>query len=511
MHLILVLFTAFGGGTCNMEYNGWPTTSLATYIECISGGADGLCVEAEAGPGMETPVDQPVTLDGSVIVSQNEGDAIFSWTQLDTGAPMVTLSDASIAKPSFTPTEVGTYSFELQVEWNCRVHTDTVIINVIQQLVPTELSAELFVTTPCQPVQVTSPAGDGRQFIVTKPGVIHVVEGGSLLAQPFLDISDIVSGNCEGSNEQGLLGMAFDPDYGTNGIFYVNYTGTFAGQGGSDDDTRIVAYEVSADPNVADQTSATHLLTIDQPATNHNGGQILFGPDNMLYISTGDGGSAGDPWNNAQNPDVLLGKMLRYQTNGLNPLSIPANNPFVGIQGNDAIWAYGLRNPWRFSFDRQTGDMWIGDVGQNAWEELNFQPANSTGGENYGWRLKEGDHCFNPVIDCDPGGLTDPVFEVSHGDNWFSIIGGFVYRGTAIPGLTGYYLFTDWLNSSQNQGYSLLYDNGGVWTEQKINIFNGNNRLFQNVVAFGEDSAGELYICTAGGPIFKITGVRATR
>lgn len=508
---LLFCLLAFGAGTCNLDYQDWPNTNLGTYIDCVSGAADGLCIQAEAGPNQESPLGVQVVLEGQGIVSQDPGAVSYSWTQIDNGAPAVTLSDSTIANPSFTATAVGTYRFQLETEWHCRIHTDTVDITVLPAAVPTELEATIVATVDCQPVQVTAPEGDDRLFVVTKPGIINIIEGGDLLDTPFLDIQDLVTGACDGGSEQGLLGMAFDPDYETNGVFYLNYTGSVDGQGGSSGDTRIVAYQVSADPNIADATSASHLLTIAQPYTNHNGGQILFGPDNMLYISTGDGGSGGDPHNYGQNINVLLGKMLRYQTNGLNPLTIPADNPFVGVAGDDAIWAYGLRNPWRFSFDRQTGDMWIGDVGQANWEEINFQPANSSGGENYGWRLKEGDHCYNPANNCDPGGLTDPVFEVSHSAGWFSIIGGFVYRGDQIPGLKGYYLFTDWLNSQNDQGYTVIYDDEGSWASATLNIYDGPSRLWQNVVAFGEDGHGELYICASNGAIIKITWVRATR
>ena len=256
------------------------------------------------------------------------------------------------------------------------------------------------------PVTVTNAGdGSGRIFIVQQTGEIRILSGGTLLPTPFLDISALVS--CCG--EQGLLGLAFHPDYATNGFFYVDYTNV-AG------DTVVARYEVSAtDPNVADPTSAQTVLTQDQPFSNHNGGQLAFGPDGYLYIALGDGGSGGDPQENGQNLQTWLGKILRVDINGDDfpgdpnrNYAVPPDNPFVGDPNAlDEIWAYGVRNPWRCTFDRVTGDFFIADVGQNAWEEINFQPASSAGGENYGWDVLEGMHCFEDV----PAGKLQRVFE----------------------------------------------------------------------------------------------------
>jgi hypothetical protein len=311
----------------------------------------------------------------------------------------------------------------------------------------TGITTERVASGLSSPIFVTSPPGDlQRLFIVERPGRIVILINGQVLPDPFLDIvGRVLSGG-----ERGLLGLAFHPDYDNNGYFYVNYTNTSG-------NTVVSRFEISADPDLADSSSEYLLLTISQPYSNHNGGMIAFGPnDGYLYIGMGDGGSGGDPQNRAQNDGVLLGKMLRIDVDGSSPYGIPPDNPFAGPGDPlDEIWARGLRNPWRFSFDRQTGDIYIADVGhwrfsfdrqtgdiyiadvgQSQWEEIDYQPASGSGGENYGWRLMEGNHCYNPPVDCDPGGLTYPIYEYSHGGSPFrcSITGGYVYRGNAIPG-----------------------------------------------------------------------------
>jgi len=246
--------------------------------------------------------------------------------------------------------------------------------------------------------------GSGRLFITLQVGRILIHDGQQVLPSPFLDIGALVSTD----GERGLLSAAFHPNYVSNGFVYVNYTDL-------NGDTVVARYTVSADPNVADPASAVILLTISQPFANHNGGQLQFGPDGYLYIGTGDGGGGGDPSNNAQNLNSLLGKMLRIDVNAGPSYGIPPNNPFIGDPAAlPEIWALGLRNPWRFSFDRLTGDLWIADVGQANLEELNIQTASSAGGENYGWRLMEGDSCFNPASGCNDGSLTLPVLQYDH-------------------------------------------------------------------------------------------------
>jgi glucose/arabinose dehydrogenase len=331
--------------------------------------------------------------------------------------------------------------------------------------------------------------GSGRLFIVSQNGQILIVRDGQVLEQPFLDVSNIISRD---ASERGLLGLAFHPDYEQNGQFFINYTDT---QG----DTAIARYTVSTDnPDAAAPNSAQIILQIDKPFSNHNGGDIAFGPDGYLYIGTGDGGSAGDPQDNGQNPVALLGKMLRIDVNstdGDQLYTIPADNPYV----NNAdlapeVWAIGLRNPWRFSFDRQTGDLYIGDVGQNQYEEVNFQPADSPGGENYGWNFKEGTHPYSG--ETAPDGLIDPFFEYSHPDGHCSVTGGYVYRGEALPELQGVYLFGDYCSTTVWASYR---DASGAW---QTSVFMQTGRA---ISSFGEDESGELYLVDHSGSILQLT------
>lgn len=345
-----------------------------------------------------------------------------------------------------------------------------------------------------KPVDI-SHAGDARLFITEQPGFIRIIgEDGTVLPEPFLDISGPVN---DSGNERGLLGLAFHPGYANNGYFFVNYTGP----GGH---TRISRFSVSAsDPNTADSGSEVILLTVEQPFSNHNGGELAFGPDGYLYIGMGDGGSANDPQNNGQTAGALLGKMLRIDVDnqdvGLN-YAIPATNPYAdpndGIPGE--IWAFGMRNPWRFSFDRLTGDLWIGDVGQGEWEEIDFQPAGSPGGENYGWRCYEGTHAFN-LNGCGPA--TDyvmPVFEYSHtASGGCSVTGGFVYRGCAYPNLYGHYIFADYCNG---QFWATKPDGQGGW-----DAFTLSNLSNLQYTSFGENYLGELFVTGhTQGKIYRV-------
>jgi glucose/arabinose dehydrogenase len=337
-----------------------------------------------------------------------------------------------------------------------------------------------------QPVHITS-ANDGsdRLFIVEQSGRIRIIKNGSLLSTPFLDISDRIS--CCG--EQGLLSMAFPPGFIFKDYFYVNYTNI----SGS---TVVARYHVTTNPDIANPNSEEAILLISQPFANHNGGQIAFGPDGYLYIGMGDGGSGGDPLNNAQNPATLLGKMLRIDVeSGVSPYSIPGDNPFLQDPGVlNEIWAFGLRNPWRFSFDRLTGDLYIGDVGQNSFEEIDFQSFSSSGGENYGWRIMEGLHCFNPSTGCNQNGLELPVFEYDHSLGC-SVSGGEVYRGQESFLMNGIYLFGDFCS-------------GRIWGLQRDGTA-WQNRLILNstlrITSFGEDESRELYVADyLTGDIFKI-------
>ena len=324
-----------------------------------------------------------------------------------------------------------------------------------------------------QPVYLTSPPGDlSRLFVVEKTGVIRIVKNGSTLAAPFLDISGLVSN----VGEQGLLSMAFDPRFTINRRFYVNYTNV-------NGDTRVVRYRASrSHPDVAAPSSARVLLRVDQPYPNHNGGQLQFSPGGLLFVGMGDGGSGGDPQKHAQDPGSRLGKLLRLNVN-VSPVRVSA-------------YAKGLRNPWRFSFDRSTGALWIGDVGQNAYEEIDYLRAGRPAGANLGWNGYEGTHVYDAQVaaSLDKASLTWPVEEYGR-DLGSSVTGGYVYRGSAIPALRGFYLFAD-------------FGSGHVWAKKgpggARRALSGADGQVTQITSFGQDARGELYVLSLAGSVFKI-------
>lgn len=351
----------------------------------------------------------------------------------------------------------------------------TTTLSPLQGLIYEEIASDLGF-----PVFVDAPEGDSRVFIVTKQGTIRIWNDGALLEEPFLDIADLV----RNEGEQGLLGLAFDPMYASNGRFFVHYSDNSG-------DTVLASYRVSDDPDRAESGSGEILFAVDQPASNHNGGMLTFGPDGYLYLALGDGGRANDAFGQGQRSDTALAAILRFSTDPFGPA---VDNPF----GNE-VWAYGLRNPWRFSFD---GDwIYIADVGQNAFEEVNVAPA-TTPGLNYGWPISEGLHCFSPASGCDVEGITLPAIEVSHGDaGTCSITGGYVYRGRAIPELDGVYFYSDYCG-----GYlrSFAWDGAAAtdqrdWTEEIGTV--------GRITSFGTDGFGEMYV-TAGESVYKIVPER---
>ena len=339
-----------------------------------------------------------------------------------------------------------------------------------------------------RPLYLTT-AGDGtdRLFVLEQTGKVWIFDEGEPLTDPFLDVSEIISPSADRPySEQGLLGLAFHPEYVDKGTFFINYTN----RGG---DTVVARYQVSlSNPNIADASSGEIIFELEQPYANHNGGHIDFGPDGFLYISLGDGGSANDPLGAGQNRKILLGSMLRIDVDAGLPYGIPEDNPFVDDSlALDEIWAYGLRNVWRFSFDRATGDMYLADVGQNLWEEINFQPADSAGGENYGWNVWEGAHRFAG------GSAPDhvpPIFEYPHALGC-SVTGGYVYRGSAIPLLTAAYLFGDYCTGRIWASYR---DTSDAW--QTVDFMNTD----MAISSFGEDEYGEMYVIDYGGVLFRI-------
>jgi glucose/arabinose dehydrogenase len=333
------------------------------------------------------------------------------------------------------------------------------------------------------PLYVTHAGDDsGRLFVVEQTGRVWIVEDDTLLNSPFLDLSSIVSQDVtRGYSERGLLGLAFHPNYEENGLFYVNYTN-------QDGDTRVARYSVSTDdPNRADPESAVELLAISQPFPNHNGGHMDFGPDGYLYISVGDGGSAGDPLEAGQDPSTLLGTILRLDVNNSEAdYTVPETNPFATAEQDVApeVWAWGLRNVWRFSFDRATGDLYMGDVGQNRFEEINFEPAESDGGLNYGWDVFEAGTIFEGWMGAEPVEVVDPVATYNH-DLGCSVTGGYIYRGEAIPELEAAYLYSDYCSGRIWAAYR---DESGAWNDGVI-LNTG-----RGVSSFGEDESGELYL-----------------
>ncbi|MDE2636549.1 MAG: PQQ-dependent sugar dehydrogenase [Chloroflexota bacterium] len=340
-----------------------------------------------------------------------------------------------------------------------------------------------------RPLFVTHAAdGAGRLFLVEQVGLIWILKDGARTASPFLDISSVISPRAltDSYSELGLLGLAFHPDFRSNGAFFVNYTDR---QGS----TVVARYQADAEnPDRADASSGEILFQLAQPYANHNGGHIEFGHDGYLYIALGDGGAANDPLGAGQNLQLMLGSILRIDVDSASPYAIPPDNPFVGEAGARAeIWAYGLRNVWRFAFDRATGDMYMADVGQNQWEEINFQPADSAGGENYGWNVWEGSHIF-------AGGNAPnhvpPIYEYSHSFGC-SVTGGNVYRGEAIAEMEAVYLFGDWCS-------------GRIWGAWRDHDLNWHADELMNtglpISSFGEDEAGEVYVIDYGGTLYRV-------
>jgi glucose/arabinose dehydrogenase len=343
-----------------------------------------------------------------------------------------------------------------------------------------------------QPVFVTeSPDATGRLFIVQKTGQIVIYANGAVRSTPFFDIHTSVSQD----SEQGLLGLAFSPTFATDRKLYVNYTNL---KGNS----VVSEYKASStNPNVVDKSTGRVILTIAQPYANHNGGNLAFGKDGDLYLGFGDGGSYGDPENRAQDVTTLLGKLLRIDVRGSTATTnylVPSTNPFVGKAGRDEIWEYGLRNPWRFSFDRATGDLWIGDVGQARYEEVDHGTNKSNGpgrGLNWGWKVMEGLHCYTPLTGCATAGKALPLTEYKHRNGRCAITGGYVYRGSALPGLVGTYLFGDYCT-----GEIMAIDPTVARPAPITFLLAGGFPLS----SFGQDKAGELYVCDLGGTVYKI-------
>ena len=460
---MMLALHACGGGGGSAGSSGTVAGSLEVIVNGLpSGTAASITV---TGPGFEQTIEGPQTLAnlaaGTYVVNSADvvnGTSIF---RPDEPSQIVMVAGASAQSVTVSYTAQGSLALALQP-------------------VASGLTS---------PVFLTAPPEDERLFIVERPGRIRIVQDGALLAAPFLTIESRISTNGEG----GLLSMAFDPQYATNGFFYVYFTNT-------DGDIAVERFTVSsADPNTANLISGTPIITIPHTASSrHYGGQLDFGPDNLLYIATGDGGSPGDALGNAQNTNGLLGKLLRIDVSftGLTPYAIPSGNPFVGQAGRrPEIWAYGLRNPWRYSFDSVGGLLYLSDVGEGRREEINVAGA-SRGGLNYGWNITEGSLCF-PGDPCDTQGLTLPTLEYVNGfANSCAVIGGYVYRGSAIPELQGRYFYSDlcggWLKS-------FAYRSGSVTEQVQWMV-----PSLASINSFGQDAQKELYVLLGNGNVFRI-------
>jgi len=347
-------------------------------------------------------------------------------------------------------------------------------------------------TTFLNPLYVTAPPADSqRVFVVEQDGRIRILRNDTLLAGSFLNLT----GKISSGGERGLLSLAFHPQYATTGRFYVYFTNPSG-------DIRIVRYNVSSNPDSADEATADTVLKVAHPLfNNHNGGQLQFGPDGKLYAGTGDGGGGGDTAGNAQNTHRLLGKLLRLNVDGASGYTIPTDNPFASdtTLGSPEIWSYGLRNPWRFSFDRVTGDLYIGDVGQDSWEEVDVSSTavQAGRGANFGWNIREGKHCYtNPS--CSATGLVDPVVEYPHAIGACAITGGYVYHGSRLPVMADFYFYADYCNGFV---LSFRYSGGNVTTELDWTQLLSPG---SSISSFGQDARGELYIVTLNGGVYRI-------
>lgn len=398
-----------------------------------------------------------------------------------TPAVLIPTSEPSAAPPTAVPTDTQAAATEPQA--TVTQPAQQADVTVFPE--PGLFDWQLVVTGLTKPTDLADPNdGSGRLLVLEQGGVIRIVENGGISGEPFLDLTGRVGS--EGS-EQGLLGIALDPNYAANGIFYLNYTDKRG-------DTSVSRFQRAADGIHGDPASEQVLFRVDQPFANHNGGDLEFGPDGMLYIGLGDGGSAGDPNGNGQNSNTLLGKMLRIDVQGKDTYTIPADNPFASGGGSQEVWAIGLRNPWRYSFDRVTGDLYIADVGQNQYEEVDFLPAGGPAGANFGWNYREGAHEYkgNP-----PGeaSLIEPIFEYDHGLGC-SITGGYVYRGELLPEFYGIYLVGDYCTGFV---WGLLRDANGQWMPERLFEVSGN------ISSFGQDASGEIYLLDhRSGGVFRL-------
>ena len=462
--IVLVLTPLAGDVVINVTLGSFVITIAPAAETLAVAGTGGLTASIVDGNGQ--PVLQPVV-----------------WGSLNPGVASV----ASTGDRTAQITAVAPGGTTIVASFGGGAGSNTVVVsaNPGVELVANGFTAPLYVTQP--------PADTSRLFVVEQGGRVMIVKNGTTLATPFLDLTSLVLSG----GERGLLSIVFHPNYGNNGQFFVGYTDKPNGN------IQVARYTVSGNPDVASAGSAQPVISINHSTFgNHNGGQLVFGPDGFLYISVGDGGGANDQLGTGQDTTVLLAKLLRLDVNGVLPYVVPPSNPFVGrAPAKPEIWAYGLRNPWRVTFDRLTGDLYIADVGQNGREEVNVQSRLSTGGENYGWSIMEGSICFGTIDPCNQTGLRLPVFDYPHSGGPItgcSITGGYVYRGQKLPLLNSHYFFADYCSGWVR---SFRYVNG---VAQNLTDYTPRFGTLRNITSFGQDSRGELYIVVQGGSVYRI-------
>jgi glucose/arabinose dehydrogenase len=472
-----------------------PSLSRAVIIAALASacGGDGggdiqepVPVATVVVTAPDSSIEAGQTVQLTAIAQDASGTAVeghtFEWTT----------ADAAVASVSSTGLVTAVSEGQVEIRAITEGVTGSIVITVAAAPPgppppgPVVLGLQAVATGLDFPLYMTSPPGDDRLFVVQKAGAIRLLKGGTLLDTPFLDLTSQVQSD---GGEQGLLGLAFPPDYASSGRFVVHYIDLSG-------NTRVSFFQVSGDPDRADPASESAVLAVEQPGVAHKGGQILFGPDGLLYIGLGDGSD--DDQGRGQSLKDLLGSILRIDVSAGAPYTVPPDNPFVGTVGaRPEVWSYGFRNPWRFSFDRGTGDLYIGDVGESRWEEVNHASAADGAGRgvNYGWSVMEGQHCFRGA-QCDQTGLTLPVLEYSHSDGC-AVMSGYVYRGAAIPALQGTYFYADyclgWVRSFRMEGGAAVDQTD--WPALQPG---------GQVTSFAEDNAGELYLVTQQGSVFKI-------
>ncbi len=478
-------------------------TSLSNpriQVEVITGGFGISAVIQNQGDEKLTEITWQIILDGSIVILGKKTEGIIS--ELRPG------KSETIKVPlvfGFGKTTITVLATATAVDEDVKTSRAR-LIGFLVRLIPGDnnaLTATLNrVASGLKAPTMLTTAGDGsnRLFVADQPGKIYVIKNGELLQTPFLDLTDKMVKVNPVYDERGLLGIAFHPNYQTNGRFFVYYSGLKSAEG-VDHESIIAEYSVSLEnPNLADPMSEKIILRVDQPEINHNGGQLAFGPDDYLYIGLGDGGGAGDQHGvigNGQNISSLLGKILRIDIDSASPYAIPPDNPFVSGEGLDEIYAYGFRNPYRFSFDRSMGTVYVADVGQDEWEEIDIVEK----GGNYGWRILEGTHLYDPdlaeYLNISIGTLKSPIHEYSH-DVGRSVIGGYVYQGDQSPALVGSYVFGDWSTEyikPDGKLYYLSETEPDTWERFEFSLYD-DKPLNRYILGFGEDELGEIYVLT---------------